>query len=215
MKIGMISVTLNAVPPMLQTLRESGFREVQNYLDEGLQALVQAEGAVTSKSLCRMVALIERAVQDGAEAIVLTCTVFTPYWQRLQALFTIPLFSADGVMLEQVAALNQKTAILCTFPASIKSSLAVFKEAAARQGTMGDADAFLLEDAARAIGQGNKPLHDSLIARKADSLGSEYKAVVLAQISMAQAAALVQNKDTKVYTSPASIVRELKKMQAL
>jgi hypothetical protein len=210
--VGMISVTLNAVVPMMKTLRDEGSLEVKNYLDEGLQALVQKEGKVTDNSIARMAALLYKAIYDGAEAVLLTCTVFTPYLERLQSLFSVPLVSADGAMLEQAAQINKKTAILCTFPATLESSAAVFNTASGRLGLNRKADVYLLEDAAQAIKAGDAQRHDHLIADKAIKLGAEYEVIVLAQISMSTAANLLRNVPFTVLTSPESSIRTLLKL---
>ncbi|MCL2478984.1 MAG: hypothetical protein FWF22_05740, partial [Treponema sp.] len=68
-KVGMISVTLNSVGPMLELFaKRTGFEKsfcVLNYIDDGLQQLVGQEGKVTDKSICRLIALIETAILDG------------------------------------------------------------------------------------------------------------------------------------------------------
>ncbi|MDR1658585.1 MAG: aspartate/glutamate racemase family protein [Deltaproteobacteria bacterium] len=208
--IGLISVTLNAVIPMMQAFRAESSLRIKNYLDEGLQALVQREGRVTEQCLSRMLKIITKAADDQAEAILLTCTVYTPYLEQLQSNFSIPLVSADRAMLEQAVRLNRKTAILCTFPATTDSSAAVFQSAARRLGmTKAQADIFLLEAAAQAIGLGQVEQHDRLIAEKAIELGSQYEAIVLAQISMANAALLLTDQPFIVLTSPKSSIETL------
>jgi glutamate racemase len=213
MKIGLISVTLNAQLPMTDILKENGFTHIRTYLDEELQRMVQDEGQVTERSIERMSRIIDQAVLEGAEAVVLTCTVFTPIIDRFKTLFSIPIISADGVMLEQAAKENKKTAILCTFSASIETSCSVFQKAAGDLGLEGNAAAYLLEDAAEALKGGNKLLHDSIIAQKARELGNEIQLVVLAQISMAQAASLLGDVPFTVYTSPACVVQALKDLE--
>lgn len=212
MNLGLISVTRNAVEPIMQVAFGTTL-QITNYLDEGLQALVREEKGVTDKSVARMVGLIDRAIQDGAEVVLLTCTVFTPIIDRLQTLFSVPIISADGAMLEQAVKLNKKTAILCTFPASIQSSSTVFESIAAREGIDVKPDMFLLEDAAQANKNGDKELHDRLIAKKAVELSNQYEVIVLAQISMSQAVLLLQDVEATVLTSPKSAVNKILKIE--
>lgn len=212
MNLGLISVTRNAVEPIMQAAFGTTL-QITNYLDEGLQALVREEKGVTDKSVARMVGLIDLAIQDGAEVVLLTCTVFTPIIERLQTLFSVPIISADGAMLEQAVKLNKKTAILCTFPASIQSSSTVFESIAAREGIDVKPDMFLLEDAAQANKNGDKELHDRLIAKKAVELSNQYEVIVLAQISMSQAVLLLQDVEATVLTSPKSAVNKILKIE--
>ena len=210
--VGMISVTFNAVVPMMKALKDECSLRIKNYLDEGLQALVQREGKVTDNSVARMINLVHNAIYDGADAILLTCTVFTPYLERIQSLFGVPLVSADGAMLEQAAKMNRKTAILCTFPATTESSASVFNAASCRFGTNAKAEIYLLEDAAQAIQDGDILRHNRLIADKAIELGANYDVVVLAQISMSAAADLLKDVPFTVLTSPRSSIETLLKL---
>ncbi|MDR1829023.1 MAG: aspartate/glutamate racemase family protein, partial [Methylobacteriaceae bacterium] len=90
MKVAMISVTLDAVIPMMRELRQLPSLKVTNYLDEGLRELVRKEGGVTFNSIARMTGIMGHALYDGADAVLLTCTVFTPYLEKLQNLFSVP-----------------------------------------------------------------------------------------------------------------------------
>ncbi|GHV36977.1 hypothetical protein FACS1894187_12650 [Synergistales bacterium] len=215
-QVGIISVTLNAVNPLMKYLRENnngdeGFK-VLNYLDEGLQELVQKEGRITEKCITRMVNLIYNAVDDGADVILLSCTVFSPYVERLKNLFSIPITSADIAMLEQAVKLNKKTAILCTFPVTVETSTKLFRAAQDRIGIKNEMEIFLLTEAADAIKIGDKVAHDQIIADKANSLSTEYELIVLAQISMAEASKLLDKCSIPVLTSPQSAIIALKEV---
>jgi Asp/Glu/hydantoin racemase len=207
-RIALISVTLNAVNPLAKLFaKHTKDFEVKNYLDEGLQALVAREGGVTDKSLSRMFALIGKASLDGAEAVLLTCTVFSPYVERFNTLFSIPVIGVDAAMLDEAAGFNKKTAVLCTFPATMKSSPEMFKRGAEHHGVNPPVDFFLVEDAAQALKKEGKEAHDKIIAEKALSLEKDYDLIVLAQISMAGAAELLLNCTKPVLTSPESALR--------
>jgi Asp/Glu/hydantoin racemase len=211
-KVAMISVTLNAVNPMMRLLsQKTNSFVVLNYLDEGLQNLVSVEGGLTDKSIPRMITLIGKAVNDGAEIILLTCTVFSPFVERFNTLFSIPIISVDGAMLDEAVRMNKSTAILCTFPATVHTSLQIFKESAKRHGTNPNVEVFLLEDAMKAIKSGNKTDHDRIIAEKADELSDLYDLIVLAQISMAEAKLCIKNHTKPVLTSPESAMKALER----
>ena len=214
----MISVTLNAVNPMMKLFEERAVLEksfyIVNYLDEGLQKLVAQECKVTDKSIGRMAALIGTAIGDGAEIILLTCTVFTPVVGRLNELFSVPIISVDGAMLDEAAALNKSTAILCTFATTVETSKIVFKASAKKYGVDPRVDIFLLEDAARAINSGDKEEHDRIIAREAEKMSREHDLIVLAQMSMAGAKAFIKDCSKPVLTSPESAMEALKRQIA-
>lgn len=212
-KIGIVSVTINAAAPLTGRFAATAAGEgwvLRNYLDEGLQELVGREGGVTPRSIARLTRLIGTALDDGATALLLTCTVFTPYGEMLQSLFAVPVLGADSAMLEQAAATGRKTAILCTFPAAVETSARMFRQAVIRAGSAGEAETLLLPEAATAMQRGDRAAHDRLIAEKAASLASSYGQIVLAQMSMAGAAELLVDCPVPVLTSPGCAVVALK-----
>jgi Asp/Glu/hydantoin racemase len=212
-RIGLVSVTLNAVNPMMNLFAKYTDRfEFVNYLDEGLQMLVAKEGRVTNQSLGRIIAILDRAMGDGAEAVVLTCTVFSPFVERFNTLFSVPVIGVDKAMLDQAAAMNRKTAILCTFPATTKTSIEMFKSGSIHHNVNPDTDIFLIEEAAQAIKGGDKAQHDKLIAEKALALQDTYDLIVLAQVSMAGAKEYLGDIRKPVLTSPESALQELLKL---
>jgi Asp/Glu/hydantoin racemase len=212
-RIALVSVTLNAVNPMAKLFSKHTDKfEVVHYLDEGLQLLVAKEGHITDKSISRIIAILGKAAGDGAEAILLTCTVFSPVVEKLNELFSIPIISVDGAMLDQAAAMNKKTAIICTFPVTVQTSMEMFKIGALNHKVHPKADTFLLEEAAKAVKNGDKTTHDKLIAEKALSLQNTYDLIVLAQISMASAGEYLGSIKKPVLTSPESALQSLIKL---
>lgn len=208
-KVAVVSVTLNAVLPMM-----AGFAAadggapwgVTNYLDEGLQANVQADGGVRERSLSRMTELLEKAIEGRADAVLLTCTVFSPHLDLFRRRFPLPIIGADVAMLEMAAKLRRRTAILCTFPASLDTSLAMFRSAAERIGAPGDAEVFLVEEAFEALAAGDRLRHDELVAASARVHAAGFEALVFAQMSMAAAAERLTDCAVPVLTSPACAV---------
>ncbi|GHU35666.1 hypothetical protein AGMMS50256_31190 [Betaproteobacteria bacterium] len=211
--VGIISVTINAAAPLLANLGPLAVSEnwkLRNYLDEGLQDLVQREGRVTPASIARLMRMIGDAVEDGSDVILLSCTVFSPYIDTLQILFSTPVIGADCAMLKQAVSLQKRTAILCTFPATVETSERLFRSEAGISGFPCDVSTFLLEEAATAFKSGDRQKHDQIIADTARNLAQDFGAIVLAQISMAPAAALLTDLHVPVLTSPACVASVLK-----
>ncbi|TBW39014.1 hypothetical protein EYW49_07740 [Siculibacillus lacustris] len=211
--IAVISVTLNAVAPMMLAFREAPTDiawRIRHTLDEGLQATVTARGGVDHHGLCRMIGLIERAVDDGAQAVLLTCTVFSPHLATLQRLFPVPIVAADLAMLEAAAKLRRRTAILCTFPASLATSEAMFRAAAAALGLTADVEVALVDGALAALSAGDRARHDDLVAAAARRLAADFQVIVLAQMSMAAVAERLSDVPVPVLTSPACAVAALR-----
>jgi len=202
MKAALVSVTLSAAAVMDGLFKKEKGISAAHYLDEGLQALVQREGAVTRNSLSRLHALLSLAVSDSSDVILLTCTVFTPHLGAVRERCTVPVISADGAMMNRAAETGGRTAILCTFEPAAVTSRQVYAEACRTVGKDNRSDIFLLEDAAQAMKEGDVGKHDRLISERAAELTERYDQLVLAQMSMAGAAGLIKSPRAKVLTSP-------------
>ena len=79
-QIALVSVTLNAVNPMTEYLsgRDPELHLV-NYLDSYLLEKVGNEGGINDSSVRRMFDMLSTACADGADGVILTCTIFSPY----------------------------------------------------------------------------------------------------------------------------------------
>ncbi len=205
--IAVVGVTLDAVGPMVDAFAASTRpRRIRHHLDEGLRAKVAADGGVTHASLYRMTGIVEQAVDDGADAVLLTCTVFSPHVATLRRFFPVPIVAADVAMLEAAARLDRPAAILCTFPASLGTSLDMFHEAVRREGTSAVGETFLVDGAADALAAGDRERHDALVEARARALARRGGAIVLAQMSMTAAARRLVDLTVPVLTSPACAV---------
>lgn len=213
--VAVISVTLNAVNPMMESLTHLDSAKswrVKNYLDEGLQANIAEDGGVKDRSLCRMVNLIEKAVDGHAQAILLTCTVYSPYIAIFRQMFSVPIIGADLAMLEMAAKLESDTAILCTFPAAVEPSWAMFQGMAKQLGLPCKGTSILVEGALPALASGDRKGHDALVAASIRHHAKNYGAIVLAQMSMASAAALVPDCPVPLLTSPGCAVAAIQNL---
>ncbi len=214
MKVGMISVTLNAANPMTEAILHSGQDiSLVNYIDTGLMDLVNQEGKIADKSISRLLSLIEKAVNACADAVLLTCTVFSPYVDHLNSLFSLPIVSADGAMIEEAVRMGERIVIICTFPATKESSSTLFHAKEAKLGIKRMMDIILLEEAFRALQRGDRDAHDRLILDNINKLASSYDVIVLAQMSMAHVADLAKDCTTPILTSPKSAIDALLKVR--
>lgn len=210
-KVGLVSVTLNAVNPLMEyLLAEAKDIKTVNYLDTGLQDLVNREGGVTDLSLSRLLAILARTVEDGVEAVLLTCTVFSPYVDSLRSIFSFPLIAVDDVMLEEAVRRGGKTTILCTFPPTMKTSEAGFRKAEQRLGLSRELELVLVPGAYEALARGDKSIHDGMILEKIKEVEAQCDIIVLAQISMAGAAAMATSCSKPILTSPRAALSALR-----
>lgn len=210
-KIALLSITLNAVNPMTNYLLSKSDITVVNYLDSYLSEKINRDGAINDESLGRLLQMMTLACRDGADGIILTCTVFSPYIELFQKLCSVPIIGADTAMFDQVGKHGGSTALLCTFEATLDPSKNQLVESYLRNRSEGEVEVFWLEDAYKALQQKDLQIHNDCIVKQARLLDGCYDNIVLAQISMAEAAADLVLEKSKVFTSPQAAYEQLLK----
>lgn len=214
-QIALVSVTLNAIHPIMEQLKQTNPDvQVVNYLDSYLLKKVEKEqGAINSQSMGRMFDMLVKACTDGADCIIMTCTIFSPYAEQFSTLLRVPIICPDGAMLNTVAQAGGKTAIICTFSGTVETTKSVFLDYQRKNGKTETVDMYLLDDAFKAAQAAEMESHDRIIREKIKKLDDSYDHIVLAQITMARAAAGVENlKHAKLWTSPHSAVEAAMKL---
>jgi len=205
MKIALVSVTLNAVNPMTDYFREKDPDiEIRNYLDSYLLEKVKLDGGINDESMKRMFDMLATACRDKADGVLLTCTIFSPYARYFSELLSKPVVCPDRAMLEEVAAKEGKTAILCTFTGTVDTTRNLYYECRRNSGREENVDMIVLPEAYEAAARGDFKVHDEVIRSKVRELDGQYDNLVLAQISMARAAKGLKTEHAVLYTSPDS-----------
>lgn len=211
-KIAMVSVTLNAVNPMTAYFRKKDPQlEIRNYLDSYLLEKVKKEGGINDSSMRRMFDMLATACYDGADAVLLTCTIFSPYAEHFSRLLSKPVVCPDKAMLTEVAGLPGKTAILCTFTGTVDTTRNLYYSCRRSLGRSEEVDMVVLPEAYEAANKGDFATHDAVIKAKAEALDAQYDQIVLAQISMAHVKEQIETKHAKIYISPDSAYGAIQK----
>lgn len=211
-KIALVSVTLNAVNPMTDYFRKQDPNvEIRNYLDSYLLEKVKKEGGINDGSMRRMFDMLSTACGDGADAVLLTCTVFSPYAEYFSSLLSKPVVCPDKAMLQEVAAKPGKTAILCTFTGTVDTTRNLYYSCRRSLGREETVEMIVLPEAYEAAAKGDFVTHDAVIKAKAEELDLQYDQIVLAQISMAHVKNQIQTSHAKIYTSPDSAYAAIQK----
>lgn len=204
-KIALVNVTLNAVNPMTDYLSEYTEEvSVMNYLDSQLLEHVRRDGKITDESMGRMFEMLTKACVDGADGIILTCTIFSPYVDLFCRLLSVPVICPDGAMLDTVTQSGGKTAILCSFEGTVETTRNLYYSYCEKNGRPKEVDMIVIPEAYSAANSGNMELCNRLILNKVKELDEQYNKLVLAQISMFGAVAGYTSSHAVIYTSPAS-----------
>lgn len=210
--IALVNVTMNAVNPMTHYLTEHAPEwKVRTYLDSYLLEKVGIEGKVTDDSVGRMLDMITKACKDGADAVLVTCTIFSAFQPYFSKIFSVPILTPDGAMLDEVSKKTGKKAIICTFHGTVEITRNQYVKYCQKNSVPEDADMYTVPDAFAAAAKSDMETCWRIIREKVQELDGQYDHIVLAQISMAGAADELSTKHAKIYTSPQSAVESIRK----
>lgn len=208
--IALVSITLNAANPMTDYLNQINSEiKISNYLDTGLMDRIREEGQISDELIGRMFGLLSRAAADGADGIILTCTVFSAYVPYFSRLLSVPVICPDGAMLEKAAKAAGTKAIICTFEGTVRPTKDLYLRYCREYGAGEHVELYTLPDAYEAMQQGDITTGNRLILKKVRELDGRYDHIILAQISMAGAVNGYLPQHAVVYTSPASAYEAL------
>lgn len=157
----------------------------------------------------RVDALVAELVADGADAVLVTCSSIGESAERSADRAAVPVVRVDDAMADEAIALAAarderpgRIAVLATLAATLGPTTRLLE----RAGTAQDPPQLrsrLLEDALLAREAGDQEGHDALIAEAVSEEARWADVVVLAQASMAEAAARAE-VGVPVLTSPTS-----------
>lgn len=210
--IALVNATFNAVNPMTDYMRKNASEyRIVNYLDGYLMDKIREEGGINDRTTERMLGMLAKACEDGADGIIMTCTIFSAYQPFFSRIFSAPVICPDGAMHDTVAKLGGRTAIICTFEGTVDTTRSQYLEYCRKNGMPEQVDMYTVPEAFEAIQQGDMEKGNRLVQEKVLELDADYDQIMLAQISMSQAAEGLQTKHARVFTSPSSALEEIKR----
>jgi predicted kinase len=217
-RVALIHATALAVEPI-----QAAFHRLwpqarrMNLLDDSLSVdHAGAGGTLTPAMHQRFVDLAGYAQRTGCAGILFTCSAFGPAIEAAGAATGLPTLKPNEAMFEQALALAApgralRLGLVATFQASIPSMSDELQQLARRRGVAIELHTLFVPEAMDDLAQGRAGDHHRKIAEVASAL-SHCDAVMLAQFSMAAAAAVAQAQlPCPVLSSPDCAVLALKK----
>jgi Asp/Glu/hydantoin racemase len=162
-------------------------------------------GGVTPELAARVRRRLRELADDGAELIVCTCSTIGAAAEEAAGALGVPVLRADRPMADAAVAAGPRIGVLVTSESTREPTLDLLRESAARAGADVTLTAVLVASAWQHFEAGELEPYHAEIAAAARQLAPTVDVVVLAQASMAPAAALIDG--VPVLTSPRSAVR--------
>ena len=183
---------------------------VANLLDDSLSAdLAANRGVLDATMVERFMDLARYAQRNGADGILFTCSAFGAAIDAVKTALPIPVLKPNEAALELALEQGVRIALLATFQATIPSMTHELETMARQRGVVPTIMTRVVEGALSALQGGDAAGHDSLIVAAAADY-AKVDALVLAQFSMARAAAGIPPGRRRVITTPDSAVNKLR-----
>jgi Asp/Glu/hydantoin racemase len=213
--VAMIHAVLPAIPPISEMLaRELPGTRVINLLDEGLLAELERYGATSERPIKRLSMLVELGLDAGADAILVTCTAYTPLVDEVRSQHpSKPIISVDRAMVEEAVRIANRIGIIATVPAGLKQQQQLILQAAEAVNKRVTLVTSLHPEAFDALAGGKPDVHDDILLTALPGLARQVEVVLLAQVSMARLVPrLPDNLPVPVLSSPSFAVQELRRV---
>ena len=201
MKIAVISATKVSIGPVDLAAKRYPDLELFHLMDEGMSYLGKKEGKISQTNMDRMKRLIGSSEELGVDGILLSCTIFSPFIDELEAYADVPLVAADIGVFEKAASLYNHIGAVVTFAPTLKSVSWVVERCRKRVNPDFDAELILSEEAFAAAAAGDDEAHNRAIWKAVTSF-SDKEAVVLSQMSQMRALPLFDTYPVPVLASP-------------
>ncbi len=173
----------------------------RHLVDAELLDEARAHG-ITPELERRVADLIRGALADGAAAVLCTCSTIGGCAEALGERDGLPVLRVDRAMAEAAVARGRRILVVATSHSTLAPTGELLRDAAARAGARPQIDTLLCEAAWPLFERGELDAYHRAVAAAIRSTADRYDVVVLAQASMAGAAALCADLPAPVLSSP-------------
>lgn len=210
-RLALIHATRVAIDPIEKAAKELWpDAETISILEEGLSVDRAVTAELTIELRERILRLSRYAELAKSDGVLFTCSAFGSAIESAANRSQIPVMKPNEAMFEAAFRYGDRVAMIYTFDPAAKGMEQEYREAAIARGRSARLVSFFAPKALEAKREGDAETHDRLVAETAASI-KDADVILLAQFSMASAAALARTKtDIPVLTSPHAAITEMR-----
>ncbi len=202
-KIGLVHATMNSVQPILHAFHtDHPTVDLINVMDEGLIWELNRTNEITHDMTRRLIDIASKAEDAGADAILLTCSSFSPNVAEFKHLFKVPVLSSDESMLNEAVRIGGKIGVIATVGKAGPTTTHLLYETAKKQSKTIEVETVVITEAFQALQKGNQEKHDEMIHAEMDKMTQHCDVILLAQYSMARALGSYEKGSIPILTGP-------------
>ncbi|SEN40427.1 aspartate/glutamate racemase family protein [Lihuaxuella thermophila] len=199
---------IHTTPVTVTSLKELAARYLPDYklihfIDESILPQLRENGGKIEEVEERLVQYAAFAEQSGADVILNACSSVGEVAEKMKERVQVPVVRIDEAMAEEAIRRGKRIAVVATLSTTLVPTRKLLETKAAEHRKQIHLHPVLVEEAFRRLQAGDADGHDQLLVEKLSELSKEMDVVVLAQASMARAAAqLPAPEQEKCLTSP-------------
>ncbi|MEO7190864.1 MAG: hypothetical protein ABI051_07375 [Vicinamibacterales bacterium] len=171
-----------------------------------------ASGRVTDEMRAGTEDAVRRLIAEGANAVVCTCSTIGGVAEATAVTSPAWVMRIDRPMAEAAVASGRRVLVAAALPSTLGPTLALLQQVAAAADRAIEVVEVLCDQAWSHFARGDREAYAIEIARAVTAVAQPSDIVVLAQASMAPAAALIEARGITVLSSPALGVRAALKL---
>lgn len=212
---------LHTTPVTIQGLAPQFARELPgvrqtNFLDDTMLPEINAAGEITPAVRCRFYALAAAAAASRPDAILCACSSVGGLLEEARGIVSVPALRIDDPMTREAVARGTRIAVSATLASTLGPTMDLIRRRAEEAGKEISLTPFLVEGAGALLAQGRMEEYRQAVAGRISEALQGSDVVVLAQASMADAAALLPDAASlPILTSPRSGVAALRSVLGL
>lgn len=189
--------------------------ELVHFVDPGLMdRLTSDQNFHEADAQLKVKEQIEWIAQSNIDAILITCTNYIAILQEDQLSISVPIIKLDEPFFDFICNIQQSQTLIFTNPATVEGTMERLKYYADTYQKTLNIEVVILNNTFELIMQGRKEEYNQEVLKMLEQLIDDDKIISVAQLSMVDAAQLVEAKTGSSITNPlktfvTSIVKEL------
>jgi hypothetical protein len=181
-----------------------------NLLDDLLITQAEAAGGLTSALRARMRILIRHAIDGGADAVLLSCSIYGPVVEEVAADVAVPVLASDAALFDEVArSTADRLAVLGPLAAGVDDTAARLRARLAAEDRRPKITGVVVEGSREAAAGGDRPALTRLVADATRRLSPDHDLILLGQFSVSPAVSAARAAASVPVLSPPHLAADV------
>jgi len=203
-KVALLHSVFVMVEPLIDLFKEHlPDVKVVNIVDDSILPEVMENGGPTPNVVKRVCRYVTTAEEIGCDLLISVCTTMADIMDLASKLVKMPILKIDEPMVDKALEMTERLLLVATFEPTLEPSSRFIQKRANELGKDVSIKKVHCKGAFEAMLDGDKETHDRIVVDSIKGAERDFKAVILAQGSMAPLRSRVEDETMiPVFASP-------------